>query len=102
MILLIDDVKEGGWADIVARNFQAACAILNSPCDIDELHIDFDLGKKSGAFNGKDVLEYGLEYNLLPDLIWIVSLNPPGRDAMANFLKDNDYVQKGNRFEKGE
>lgn len=46
MILLIDDIRDDGYANIVARNFQAGCSILRVLGDcIDELYIDFDLGK---------------------------------------------------------
>jgi len=103
MILLVDDVKEGTWADIVARNFQAGCMVLNSmKIAINELHIDFDLGDKSGLFNGLDVLKYAKTYNLLPNIIWIVSLNPPGREAIEKFLLNMGYKQTGGKFTKGE
>lgn len=99
MILLIDDCKEGGWADIVARNAFAGLQILLSlTTSITELHIDFDLGDKSE--NGLYILKHAFANELLPNIIWIVSLNPPGRKSMENFLLDNGYKQTGGKFER--
>lgn len=98
MILLIDDAKEGGWADYIACNAIAGKMLLNKLSGfITELHIDFDLGCGQ---NGLDVLKYGLENNYLPNRIWLVSLNPPGRETIGKFLLDNGYKQQGNKFEK--
>ena len=99
MILLIDDIKEGGWADIVARNAVAGNLILTRLAEhITELHIDYDLG--SHSITGLDVLKYALANSLLPNIIWIVSLNPVGQKAMANFLIDNSYKQTGGKFKR--
>ena len=99
MILLIDDCKEGGWADIVARNADAGLLVLGA-CEgnIEELHIDFDLGK---SVNGLQMLIDAVANDIeLPNIIWVVSLNPPGRKAIENFLLDNGYKQTGGKFER--
>lgn len=90
MILAVDDSKECGWADIVARNADAALLVLFA-CNgnIDELYIDFDLGK--GSMNGLYILRHAHEGECLPNRITIISHNPPGRESMEKFLLDNDY-----------
>jgi len=102
MKLLIDDIKEGCWADIVARNSFAGLQILLSlTTPIDELYIDYDLGDKSE--NGLYVLKHALENELLPNKIIIVSMSPPGIKTMKEFLIDNGYQLEENsncRFEK--
>jgi len=92
MYLLIDDAKNYR-ADIIARTAQAGMMILeNLPGCIDCLGIDFDLG---GAISGYDLVQWALVRGYLPDRVEVVSLNPPGRKAIINFLLDNDYKQKG-------
>ena len=99
MILLIDDAKEGGYADIVARNADAGLLVLGS-CEgnISELRIDFDLGQ---GMNGLQVLQDAVANEIeLPKVVWVVSLNPPGRKAIEAFLVDMGYKQIGGRFER--
>ena len=101
MYLLIDDVREGGYADIVARNACAGKAVLEelSGC-INELGIDHDLG---GETSGYDVVRWALARGFLPNKVQVVSLNPPGRKAIINVLLDNGYQSKDNtNFVKGE
>ena len=96
MNLLIDDVKEGCWADIVARNARAGKAILEelSGC-ISYLYIDHDLG---GETSGYDVVRWALARGYLPNKVQVVSLNPPGRKAIKNILLDNDYKERDNSW----
>jgi len=101
MILLIDDAKEGGYADIVARNSQSGIAVLqNLYKDVTELYIDFDLGLNSDL-NGNDTIKLALAYNCLPDKVIIVSMNPPGRKQIEATLLDNGFKKTdGSRFER--
>lgn len=94
MILLIDDAREGGYADIVARNAKAGKAVLEelSGC-IDCLGIDHDLG---GEISGYDIIQWALARGYLPDRVEVVSMNPPGRKAIINVLLDNGYKQRKN------
>jgi len=55
MYLLIDDVREGGYADIVAHNARAGKAVLEELVGcIGELGIDHDLG---GPMSGYDIIQ---------------------------------------------
>lgn len=102
MILAIDDAKECGWADIVARTGEAGLMILGAlQGNITELHIDFDLGNRS-AFDGCEVLKEAVANEIeLPNIIWLISLSPPGIIMITNYLLDIGYKQLGNKFEKG-
>lgn len=95
MYLLIDDAKTF-HADIIARTAEAGKAILEElSVNISCLGIDFDLGKESKE-NGLDILKWALVNKCLPKKVQVVSLNPPGREAMVNFLLDNGYQSKDN------
>jgi hypothetical protein len=97
MILLVDDAKEGIAYDLVARNSLTAMVVLeNLYKSITELYIDFDLGPYS-ELNGLQVLKFALDHNCLPNQVIIVSLNPGGREVIADFLKfDAKYRQVNN------
>ena len=89
MHLLIDDVKEGGWADIIARNGRAGKLVLEQLSGfISCLHMDHDLG---GEISGLDIVRWALANGYLPDKVRVHSMNPPGREAIVNTLLDNDY-----------
>ena len=88
MHLLIDDVKEGGWADIIARNGRAGKVVLEQLSGfISCLHIDHDLGK---GISGYEVVEWALANGYLPSKVQIVSFNPKGRENIKSILLDND------------
>jgi len=96
MNLLIDDAKEGGWADIVARNGRAGKLVLEQLSGfISCLHIDHDLGK---GISGYEVVEWALANGYLPNEVRIVSFNPGGRKAIKNILLDNDYKERDNSW----
>jgi hypothetical protein len=95
MYLLIDDAKNY-YADIIARTDKAGMAVLKRLSgQITCLGIDFDLGRESKT-NGCDVLKWALAHKCLPKKVQVVSLNPPGREAIVNFLLDNGYQSKDN------
>lgn len=96
MIFLIDDAKEGTAYDLVARNSLSGMIVLqNLYKSISELYIDFDLGFNS-QLNGLQVLQWALEQKCLPNKVVIVSLNPVGRRAIADFLKFDARYRKVN------
>lgn len=97
MHLLIDDSKEGGYADIVARNARSGKLLLETLSGvITKLYIDHDLGE---AISGHDIIKWALERNYLPDIVFIVSWNPPGRDAITATLMNNGFRQIANSSE---
>ena len=102
MIVVIDDAKECGWADIVARNADAGLLVLGAlQGNIEELYIDFDLGQ---SVNGLQMLIDAVKNEIeLPNKIIIISMNPSGIKAIKNFILDNGYQLEsgsGCRFEK--
>lgn len=101
MYLLIDDAKNY-YADIIARTDKAGKAILKRLSrQITCLGIDYDLGRES-AENGLDIVKWAFVNKCLPNKVQVVSLNPPGREAIVNFLVDNGYQSKDNtNFVKG-
>lgn len=101
MILLIDDSRDGLGYDIVARNSTAGLAVLKA-CqeDIDELHIDFDLGCMS-KHDGLFVVRRALRLGILPDKVVIVSSLPHGRKMIQELLIANGFAQtKLSRYER--
>ncbi len=101
MILMIDDCKESVHADIVARTGEAGLMILGAlQGNLTELHIDFDLGYRS-RLDGCKVLKEAVANEIeLPNIIWVISLSPPGRIMITNYLLDIGYTQTGSKFEK--
>lgn len=94
MILLIDDAKDGGWADIIARNGEVGLVLLERLSGfITQLYIDHDLGL---GMNGHDVVKRALVKGYLPPSVQIVSFNPVGRDAIKHTLLDAGYKEGGN------
>ncbi len=96
MYLIIDDDRSLG-CDIIARTPQAGKDILynmvhrfnsNGEPLIECLCIDHDLGFEE---TGYDVIKFGIENHCLPDKIQIVSMNPVGKQNIANILVDNEY-----------
>ena len=100
MFLLIDDVREGGYADITARNAVAGKAILEelSGC-INELGIDHDLG---GEVSGCDIVEWALARGYLPNKVQVVSLNPQEvqEKIVGQKLIDFEVLESRGTFEE--
>lgn len=95
MELAIDDVKECGYADIVARNARAGKLILRALVGIiTKLYIDHDLGK--GQPSGHDIIKWALGVGCLPDKVFVISWNPPGRKALIATLLANGFKQIAN------
>jgi hypothetical protein len=92
MNLLIDDYKSLN-VDCIARNYDAGITVLTTGT-VSKLYLDFDL---SEIKTGLDVLKDGLGLGILPEIIVLVSLNPPGMKQMQDFLKDNGYEAKNNQ-----
>ena len=92
MILLIDDAREGGWADIVARNGEAGLLILGA-CEgnIEKLWLDFYLGN---GINGAQVITDAIANDIeLPKTIIIVTSLHQGREVLTATLLLNGYKQ---------
>jgi hypothetical protein len=94
MELLIDDVRDLG-CDLIARNYGAGVKVLlNMP--IDFLYLDHDLGPGK---TGYDVLNFIFrpDIRIFPKVIFLVTMNPVGRDNMKRALEANGYIAKGNQ-----
>jgi len=100
MNLLIDNLRDGLSYDIIARNSTAGLLVLKSFQNIDELHIDFDLGFGS-EHDGLFVVQRALRLGILPDKVVIVSTHPYGRKMIQELLIENGFTQtKLSRYER--
>ncbi len=92
MELLIDDVRDLG-CDLIARNYGAGVSVLLN-ISIDFLYLDHDLGPGK---TGYDVLNFIFQddIRIFPKVIFLVTMNPVGRDNMKRALEANGYVAKG-------
>ena len=96
MNIIIDDYRVLG-CDVIVRTPQAGKDVLYNMANlfdstgkplIECLYIDHDLGCKE---NGYDVIKWAIEHNCLPNKIQIISMNPVGKQNIANILLDNGY-----------
>jgi len=105
MRLLIDDVRQLP-ADCVARTPEAGREALRKG-GWSVLLLDHDLGEDYGPFaedywedgmayaeNGYGILQWGLDRNLIPDTVELVSSNPSGRHNITRALVAEGWVQK--------
>ena len=91
--LLIDDQRNLG-ANIIARTVEAGFIILRR-LKIERLYLDHDLGERK---TGLDVLRMAKNNCCLPPNIQLVTMNPVGRNNMADFLLSIGYRQNGTWF----
>ena len=93
MWLLVDDVRTFS-ADMIARTAEAGRVAL---CNMiwDGVIMDHDLGCKE---TGYDVLKWALEHHCLPKHVQLCSMNPAGRDNMANLLRSAGYSGQNSDF----
>lgn len=87
MILAIDDCKSFPEANITALTFEEGLLQLREG-SWDELILDHDLG---GPMTGYDILVIGLQENIIPNVVRLVSMNPIGKERMYNILIDHGY-----------
>lgn len=93
-ILAIDDVRELGYANVLARTYQDGINALKYLGPWDELYLDHDLGAIESQFTDSGIeltgyhicefLEANPEYR--PKEVFIVSSNPSGRQRMKVVL----------------
>lgn len=90
MWIAIDDNRDWG-CDIVARNAEGGTLILSVLKNLsafEGLCLDHDLGPGK---SGYDVLKWGLENDLIPKHVQLVTMNPVGRNNMALLLEEYGY-----------
>ena len=89
LTLLIDDIREFN-ADYTARNSETAKELLTE-IKFDQLYIDYDLGED---VSGYDIVEWANLNNCLPEVIFIVSMNPVGVSIIRQYLLSIGYKMK--------
>ena len=90
MKVLIDDERNFMGMDIIVRNFNAAKAVLEAKIAT-VLFLDFDLGSNDPLQNGEVLLKWGVDNDLIPKRVHIISMNPVGKKAMEYTLQDAGY-----------
>lgn len=96
MNLLIDDLREIGGMDIVARTWaQGKIDLVENYGEITALYLDHDLGEDIDHRNGYDILEWGLYYGYIPPIVVLVTANPVGFDKMKLALISEGYRDCG-------
>jgi len=93
MILLVDDERDLN-CDIIARNGKVAIELLPK-FSWDVVMLDHDLGQD---VSGTDVVNFMMQNNIKPKIVYLISMNPVGRERMKNILLDNGYVYE---YKKG-
>ncbi len=89
MWLLIDDIRNLPNMDMIARNSTEAIDYLTN-FKFEGVVFDHDLGE---SISGYDILKWGLENNLIPGVVKLITANPVGRDNMGFQLKAYGYKQ---------
>lgn len=96
MWLLIDDCRNLK-VDVIARTAAAGKAMLDN-CKWKCVCFDHDLGE---TLTGYDVLVWGLQRDLIPAQVQLVTSNPVGRKNMAAALENSGYTTiDGTNFRK--
>lgn len=91
-IVIVDDAKEFPNiipCMIICRDSDAAKTVIENIMPY-ELWLDFDPGDKSKE-NGLDILKWALENGRCPDRVVLKTMNPVGKERMADFLVENNY-----------
>ena len=87
--LLIDDIRTFD-VDKIARTAEEGKKELSTK-QYDVVTLDHDLGNGE---TGYDVLCWAIENNCLPKKVILCSMNPIGKKAMANKLRDIGYTSR--------
>lgn len=100
MILLVDDLRNMPEADVTARNYKAAIAVIDKVL-FDELWLDGDLGEEDNN-SGVNILEYvlfrpGIMTYQLPRKVFLVTENPVKLQEMGLILERAGYNKKDPR-----
>ena len=106
--LAIDDIRECGYCNIVARTYHDGIAALTQLGPWDCLYLDHDLGAihqqyddNGNELNGYKVvcfLEENPQYQ--PPFVTIISSNPTGRLNIERALMAMGYEKDGNTWRK--
>lgn len=95
--LLIDDVRTFQM-DCIARTIeQGEDCLAGFP--VTHLYIDHDLGEEE---SGYDLIKWAIKEGLCPHNVQIVSMNPVGRDNIANALHSAGYLKRGCWYRLGD
>ena len=86
--LLIDDAKNLGTMDVIARTYQEGVDAL-STLPVTHLYLDHDLGEDK---SGYDLINWAIENGKVPPNVQIVSMNPVGRQNIERALISAGYV----------
>jgi len=95
--LLVDDVRDFGVTDLIARTYKGAVLALTA-LSVDVMYLDHDLGQ--GQKTGYDLLNFIFDpkIRIKPKQIILVTMNPVGRENMIRAMLNNGYEHIGQQI----
>jgi hypothetical protein len=86
MKLYLDDVRPipTGWVGV--RTYEEAIHVIDNADigSISEISLDHDLGTEK---DGADVLQYLIDNNIVPDIVYLHTMNPLAKLEMQRMLE---------------